>query len=238
MNATRPVPSPPRRGFLLGLAAMALLAGCENAPPPPQEFPLLSFDYLPKLSLNVATVDIEIPWQPGTLPDATHVESLAPEKPVDALKLMLQQRLIPVGGTGRAVALIEDASLVQRPGQYQGTFQVRLNIFTSDGAPSGFAKAYVTGTRTIVEDSPEAARAALYELTKRMMRDMNAELEFQIRRSLRDYLQSSAGAAPLPQPVQTQSLTPAAAPPAAPTPAPAAPPPTPLTPTPLTPPPQ
>jgi hypothetical protein len=195
---------------LLPLAGAGLLAGCADEPPaPPTEFAPLSFDYLPKLRLNVTSIDIDNAWQPGTVPNATHIEALSPVQPVDALRQMAQERLLPTGTSGHAVFVIEDASLVQRAGQYEGTMQVHLDISTSDGTHSGYAKAFVTATRTIVEDSPAAARASLYELVKRMMQDMNAEFEFQVRKTLRDYLQSSVQTAPPATPVQMQDLNPA-----------------------------
>lgn len=201
-----------RRGILLlplfagALAGTSLLSGCADTPAPPANDPPLSFDYLPKLRLNVATIDIDNAWQPATVPTGIHVEALSPVQPADALKLMAQQRLVPVGTSGHAVLVIEDASLLQLPGQYQGTFQVHLDVSTSDGTHSGYAKAFVTGTRSIVEDSPAAARESLYQLVKRMMADMNTEFEYQIRKSLRDYLQSDAETAPPAQPVQAQPL--------------------------------
>jgi hypothetical protein len=49
-------------------------------------------------------------------------------------------------------------------------------------------------------------RSALYDMTKQMLDDMNVELEFQIRRSLRDNLQSTT-TAPAPPPVEQQDLS-------------------------------
>lgn len=195
------------------VSATLLLAGCEKDAPPPEMKPL-SFDYLPKLRLNVGSIDIDNAWAPATVPDGTHVEALAPQQPVELLKRMAQERLLPVGTTGHAVLVIDDASLIQRAGQYEGAFAVHLDISTTEGAHAGEAKASVNATRTIVQDSPNAARAALYELTKRMMADMNAELEFQIRKSLHDYLQTAVDSATPAQPVQAQDLqtTPAPAP--------------------------
>jgi hypothetical protein len=41
-----------------------------------------------------------------------------------------------------------------------------------------------------------------------MMSDMNVEFEFQVRRSLKEYLQDTATAVPTPAPVQSQDLAP------------------------------
>ncbi len=203
-------PAVRRRGFMMlplafaVLPATGLLTACSEEPPP--EFRPLTFDYLPKLRLNVATVDIDSAWQPATLDQGVHVEALAPQQPADALRLMARQRLLPVGTGGHAVVTIEDASLIQRGMQYEGAMQVHLDLSTSDGARAGEAKASVNATRSIVDTGPAATRAALYELVKRMMSDMNAELEFQIRKSLHDYLQTATDTAPPAQPVQTQDL--------------------------------
>jgi hypothetical protein len=86
-------------------------------------------------------------------------------------------------------------------------------------------------SRRIDDDSREGIRAELYDMVKQMMASMNVELEFQIRRSLRDYLESGQpGAPPTPGPVEQQDLPPPAsvppstlAPTLAPAPAPARP---------------
>ena len=85
-----------RRGLLLTLAASALLAGCGGEPPAP--FPPLAFDYLPKLHLNVATVDVETAPGFNAAPQGTPVDELAPEAPADLLRRMAEERLLPVGG--------------------------------------------------------------------------------------------------------------------------------------------
>ncbi len=98
---------------------------------------------------------------------------------------------------------------------------VRLDVTTSDGAKSGFAEARVNRTYSGADTSDAATRAALYELVKLMMRDMNVEFEFQVKRRLRDYLQTEDSTAPAPAPVQSQDLnTGAPAPGGAPAPAP------------------
>lgn len=196
------------RALLLSALGSALLAGCAEEPPPPAVFAPLDFGYLPKLRLNVSNVEIETTWSPATVAGGQHVESLAPVQPLDALKQMARQRLIPVGASGHALFVIDDASLIQRPGQYEGLLQVHLDVSTSDGAKSGYAKASVSATRTYSNPSAEAAHVALHELVKKMMADMNVELEFQVRKTLRDYLQAGPEKAAPAQPVQSQDLAP------------------------------
>ena len=212
MNATRRwperAPATRRRALLtLPWLGVALLAACVEATPASTDFRPLNFDYLTKLRLSVAIIDVENAAVPKTIAGGQHVEALAPVQPADALRQMAQERLIPAGGGGRAVFVIDDASIIQTANRFEGNLQVHLDIGTADGTNSGYAEARVSRTRTIVDDSADAARAALYELVRQMMDDMNVEFEFQVRRSLRDYLQSGSETAPPPAPVQQQDLS-------------------------------
>jgi hypothetical protein len=203
---TRPAHAIPRRAaLLLPLFGTALLSACADSGPPP-DFQPLDFSYLTKLRLTVATIDVDASWTPKTVPDAIHVEALSPVSPVEALRRMAQQRLIPAGNDGHAVFVIDDASVLRTDGRFEGNLQVHLDLSTAEGTRSGYAEARVSRTRTIVDNSSDAVRAALYELVRQMMADMNVEFEFQVRRSLHDYLQGGTEVAPPPPPVQQQDL--------------------------------
>lgn len=189
----------------LSLCLPALLAACGRSSPP-TSFAPLGWDYLPPLKLNVAVVNIDDAWVPNS--DGPDLGDLAPTPPVAALRKMAEDRLVAAGTSGQASFVIDDASIVQSRDKYQGTFAVHLDISTSNGTHSGYAEARVLRTRNIDDDSPEGERAELYALIKQMMSDMNVELEYQIRRSLHDYLLTGAPAAPAPAPVQQQELAP------------------------------
>ncbi len=219
-----------RRSLLALVLGPLLLAACDTSPPAPTEFPPLTFDYLSKLRLSVATIDVtnEAATQGGGGdPD---LAALAPVAPADALTRMEQDRLLAFGTSGHAVFVIEQASLARVPGGFGGTMRVRLDVSTSDGTKSGFAEAQVSRTYSTADTSDAGTKAALYDLVKLMMADMNVEFEYQVKHKLRDYLQLD-GAAPAPPPVESQDLNtgaPVPAPDAAPAPAPdAAPAPTP-----------
>lgn len=195
------------------LGLPGLLAGCGGRARP-VSFAPMGWDYLPRLKLNVAAIDINAAWTSR----AGNRERgfLAPTPPVDALRRMAMDRLIPAGASGRAVFIIDDASIVQVRDTYQGVFAVHLDVSTSDGTRSGYAEARVLRTRTIDNDSPDGVRAGLYDMVRQMMTDMNVEFEFQVRHSLRDYLQTTEPAAPEQGPVERQDLAaPTAPPPAA-----------------------
>ena len=196
-----------RRAVLLFCAAAPLLAGCGGEAPPPQVFPPLDYSYLTKLRLNVANVQIDDTWTPAA-DSGQHVEYLSPVQPLDALRLMAQQRLVASGSSGQARFVIEDASILQRPDSLDGSLAVRLDVSTADGTRSGFAEARVARSLPETPDQADGGRAAAYQLTKQMMDDMNVEFEYQVRRTLRDYLQAGETTAPPAAPVQSQDLAP------------------------------
>ena len=85
---------------------------------------------------------------------------------------------------------------------------VHLDVFAGEGGDrTGYAEARVARRRTS-NDTDEDSRAVLYDFTTQMLNDMNVEFEFQVKRSLKDWLQATAGAAPPPPPVQEQTLAP------------------------------
>ena len=122
-----------RRAALTALAFSALfipalLTACGGSPPPPLRFAPLSWDYLAPLKLNVAAIDIDDSWTPRA--GAREKGFLAPTPPVSALRKMAEDRLIPGGTSGRAVFVIDDASIVQTHENYLGSFAVHLDVTT------------------------------------------------------------------------------------------------------------
>jgi hypothetical protein len=173
-----------------------LFAACGG--PPPSYAPL-RYDYLPPIRLNVAQVEVRQEFFPSGLPPDVSASDPAP--PVTTLSQMLTDRLKAFGPAGRAVAIIQDASLTQQGDTISGSMAVRVNIYTTGASPVAFAEARVSQRHTgHVGD----LRETLYNMTKQMMDGMNVELEYQIRRSLKDWLVAAGG----PQaPVQQQPLT-------------------------------
>lgn len=191
------MPSMSRR---LMLALPLLLAACGDDTParPPLRIVPFDFSYLPTLPLNVARIEVEN-QAPGLGP--SDIAAMAPTPPAEALAQMARQRLQAGGGTGRAVFVITDASILRMPNGLNGHLRVRLDILTENGNPTAFAEAQVSRMST---GAMPDLRAAAYELTRQMMADMNVEFEYQVRNTLRDWLLAGGPAAP----VQTQGLAP------------------------------
>jgi hypothetical protein len=197
----------PRPRCLLLLLSVLLplgLAGCGASDDPPMSYPPVSYDYLTKLRLNVASIEIDDSVAPN--PDPRDVSRFAPIKPVDALRQMAQDRLVAQGSSGRAVFVVDEASILRVRDRYEGRMIAHLDVATSDGTRSGYAEARVQRSSGFTRDGPNATRAGLNSLVTQMMVDMNVELEFQVRRSLRSYLTTTTPAAPPPAAIQTEEL--------------------------------
>jgi hypothetical protein len=161
-------------------------------------YPPLHYGHLTALQLNVAAVQIEQRYVPsGVSPDVSQID---PMPPVQALRNMAAERLQAFGSSGRAVFVIQDASLTRQRNMLLGSFAVELDVYTSADTRAGFAEARVSRTYTgDLDDLP----AKLYDMTKEMMDTMNIEIEFQLRRSLRTWLLPEGAAQP---PVQQEPL--------------------------------
>lgn len=181
----------PRRAALL-LPWAAAACGGDG---PTRAMPPLRYDYLAPLRLNVAVVDV------GSAPPPSPVEALSPVPAGATLRRMALDRLAAGGSSGRAAFVIDTAQIDQSSRGLTGLMAVRLDILTDDGARAGYAEVRVSRSATTGDD----LRSALYDLTRQMMDDMNVELEFEIRRSLRDWLQEPT-AVPSPAPVEQQEL--------------------------------
>lgn len=180
------------------------LAGCGGSEPPPDLYPPLSYTYLTKLRLDVAKLAIDDSWVPSG--EALHVEYLAPEQPVAALRQMALDRLEMDGTAGTAEFGIDDASIIQVHDHYDAHFAVHLTLLDASGNKLGEIKAAVRDSRTFIDDSAEAQKSDLYALVKKTMDDMNVEFEFQMRRALSAHLLATKPLAPPPPAVQTQDL--------------------------------
>ncbi len=175
-----------------------LLAACGGEP---KVYKPLRYDYLRPIDLAVKAIDIEQRFVPsGVAPD------ISQESPVDliaTLRRMGEDRLKPLGGTGRAVFSISDASLIKREDLVRGSMEATVEILTDDGQHAGYAQARVTRRHTGHIDD---LQQLLYDMVSGMMDDMNIELEHQIRTQLKTWLADDLNA--IPKPVEAAPLAP------------------------------
>jgi len=184
------------------MALGLLLTGCGKHEAP--RFEPLRYDYLTKIKLDVAGIDIDDSWTPRGADH--HIEFLAPTPPLDALRQMAEDRLVPGGTSGRASFIIDDASIIRQGDTYRAVLTVHLDILNNDGDRLRGIEAHATGTHAVTGDDPDEVRSDLYELTRKTMDDMNVDFEYQIRQTLRRDLQTTSPTAPLPGAVDTQDL--------------------------------
>lgn len=190
-----------------------MLAGCADDDTT-QNFPPLTYTYLSQLHLNVSRIDIVDHAPPGS--EAGDISAKAPTTPDQALQEMARDRLIASGSDGTATFTITHASILHEPGgTLKGDMSVHVEVQSPIGAKAGYAEAHVSRSMSPGDQDPES-RPVLYALTSQLMQDMNVELEFQVKKSLKDWL-VDAGGAPLEGAIQQQNLTgdtPAETPPA------------------------
>ena len=187
------------------VAGCVLLAGCATDSAP-QAFTPPDYGYLPKLRLNVASLSV-VDHAPAGEPD--DLAQNAPTPPRQALEQMARERLVAAGNSGSAVFTIDQASILGAGGGgLDGRLAVHLDILTASGGHAGYAEAHVSRQFTPGSDTAnDGARAELYSLTRQMMRDMNVEFEYQVRRTLSDWLVDASGA-PVAGSVDQQTLAP------------------------------
>ena len=189
-----------RRSVLL-IALSAASCGGEDAPP--RVFSPPNYSYLTPIRLNVASITTEDRSPPH---NPNGLDGLSPVRPLDALKEMANDRLVAVGTAGRAVFVIDEAGISRGNGGIDGLLAVHLDVFAGDAdTRAGFAEARVVRRRTS-NDTGENSAGVLYDFVTRMMDDMNVEFEFQVKRSLHDWLQTAETTEPPPAPVQTEDL--------------------------------
>lgn len=196
MTRPRNPPHLRRRGVLaLSLAVVAGLTACET--PPLRAFPQITFADRPPIELDVARIEVVQAYRsPG---GPSHVEDQLPEPPGAILQRWGERRLRAVGADGVARVVIEDASLIEeplarRPGpagwvrierseRYTGRFAVRVDV--ERGRQRGSAEAVAQRTATVLENATLAEReATLFALTENAVRDLDGELD----RNIRNYL--------------------------------------------------
>jgi hypothetical protein len=203
-------------GRKLGFAVILAcgLAGCGgDESPPPGSFAPLHYDYLTKLRLNVGSIDIEDHAAPLGPDD---ISALSPVTPAQALEQIGHDRLFAAGLLGSAQYVIDQASIVRGAGGgLYGQMAVHLEVLTAGGKRAAYAEARVAQQHFPGSDA-ENQQTVLYDMTRKMADAMNVELEYQVKRSLSDFL-VPAGVVPsavTAAPLGADAVPPPAAPPA------------------------
>jgi hypothetical protein len=187
-----------RRFVLLGSVAV-LFAACGGQAPPPAP----AYAGKPPLVLNVASFEVEDQRQP--LPEANFIDERRSKELAAATRRYLESRFQASGGTGSAVAIIEEASLTERlladrsggvvglvtaepTYRLDGRVAVRIVVRDDTGAERGYARTSLERSRTVragtsVMERDNDAR----QLTAQLLDQLDPALEQAVTESLRDW---------------------------------------------------
>lgn len=192
----------PIRALATAAVALPLLAACTTPPERPM-FADITFEHRPDIEMDVA--DIVVKKEYAAPMQAPHVDHLFPIEPGRALMSWGQDRLVSMGDQGVATYAVTDASAIVED---LGTDQSLSDYFTTEQAerytlkmavrltvehPGGTGSIRVTGQRATTV--PEGAslndrERTWYEMTEKLMADMDAELETTLREELSRYVLS------------------------------------------------
>ncbi len=210
----------PPKSFLPGRRALPalVLAACATGSPSPPPPPPPDFAFLTRLRLDVGEILVDDRLPPPGPNDRSNRAAITP---ADYLRAIARDRLLADGTAGRAVVTLQRAAVteVRLPTRgslfttevdtrYDGVMAMRIDVFGADGTRGGFAEADVRRSREVLENVDAAGRAAVIQAIARDLADaMNVELEFQLRRSLREVLIEGPRRA-APEAVQQEQLSP------------------------------
>jgi hypothetical protein len=186
----------------IAAVATGLVVACsssyETFRPPPLDFS----DRAP-LRLAVEQVTVQSAYRPRDA--APYVDNLMPLKPEDAIRQMLEARLVAAGGPGRVQAVILDASVKEEEletqsglrgyfttepaARLEGRFQVQVDRLSATGEVVKSVSTAVTRTASIPEDVGYAERQRIgYELVRDLVQDLDEGLTANVRANFADIL--------------------------------------------------
>lgn len=169
--------------FALPLLA---LAACGTTAPV-QTFTPLDYSYLPPILLKVSQINLKNNYVPT--PSQVQTAAQDPAPPAETLLAMLRQRLQPAGQPGTGAVTVQTAYVDNVNGVLMGQMTVDVNLASADGLSTGFTEASVSASVTAPDSNdPNDMQAALYSLTKRLMTQMNVQLQYQIQKNMPSWI--------------------------------------------------
>ncbi len=190
-----------RRTALAGLSGL-ILAACTTPAPTPQ-FPELTFNHLPLIRLDAATLEIVDEFKSPFA--APNVEHLMPVSPAVAMRRWATDRLKPVGSGGQIIFTIADAGVIEtalaptrgvrgvvtkdQSERYDAKLLVRISVDGGDNRRRGEVSADAMRSRTVIEGISLNEREEIwFQMTEELVTDMNEELDTAIRSFLQPFL--------------------------------------------------
>ena len=165
--------------------------------------PPLDFSARAPLRLAVERVSVQSAYRPRDT--APYVDNVMPLKPEDAIRQMLEARLVAAGGPGSIQAVILDASVKEEAletqsglrgvftkepaARLEGRFQVQVDRLSAAGDVLKSVSTAVTRTTSIPEGIGYAERQRIgYELVRKLVDDLDEGLTTNLRANFADIL--------------------------------------------------
>ncbi|OFX11366.1 MAG: hypothetical protein A2516_08085 [Alphaproteobacteria bacterium RIFOXYD12_FULL_60_8] len=168
------------------------------------EVPVLSFADRTPFNFNASALDVTSLYEaPGVDPNIDHLMPLSPEQ---AALQWAQDRIRTVGTNDLTVRfLVNDAAVIQRPlpvkggftgfftteqaEEYFGSLSVSIELVDSKRKVLASVRGSAKANQTVPENVSLADREKLwFQLTERMMNELNTQLEESINVYFRDHL--------------------------------------------------
>jgi hypothetical protein len=151
----------------------------------------------------VERVSVQSAYRPRDT--APYVDNLMPLKPEDAIRQMLEARLVAAGGPGSVQAVILDASIKEEEletqsglrgffttepaARLEGRFQVQVDRLSATGEVLKSVSTAVTRTASVPEDVGYAERQRIgYDLVRDLVQDLDEGLTTNVRANFADIL--------------------------------------------------
>lgn len=194
----------PRRFLAPLFLALVFLGACATEPPP-RDFPEIGFAHLAPIQLDVGTIEVERLDRPSGQPP--RVDHLFPNPPGEVAETWARERLEAAapGSANTAQVLIREASVIEVPlprtpgikgafttdqsERYDAKVAIDVRIFDAYGNFLGNAEAEALRSLTLPENATLGEREdAWFRMTETLFRDLDRELENNIRSALYSYV--------------------------------------------------
>jgi len=191
------------RGLALVLVCGLELAGCTQPSPPGPRFADITFQQLPKFEFAVGRIEIVREYAPPLA--APNVDHLFPVPPMRMAEQWARDRLTAAGGPGELRYVIKRASVVEsqlprttgirgafttdQSQRYDAVVEVEIEVRNERGYRDGIVSARAERRQSVPEDISLAERERTwFSMTEALGRDLNQELERNIRTGLPRFL--------------------------------------------------
>lgn len=192
-------------GGVLVMALALLLVGCGGGPPSRPVYPELTYSHLGPLKFDAGRLEVVNEYHPPMR--APNVEHEMPVRPALAASRWAKDRLQVTGRNKKLIlrftvknAKVVETELARDPGlqgaftyhqsdRYDAELEVLLELITEKGARDSYATAAAHRSITVAENATLNEREqAQYGLVEQLMRELNVELENNIRQYMGDRL--------------------------------------------------